>query len=75
MTQSTTLELTVTLNQETYVMGMVGRKVQRGIMMTSSNEKNFRVTGPLCGEFTGHRWIPLTKAMTRRFDFFLSAPE
>ena len=21
-----------------------------------------RVTGPLCGEFTGHRWIPLTKA-------------
>ena len=22
----------------------------------------FRVTGPLCGEFTGHRWIPLTKA-------------
>ena len=24
--------------------------------------KHFRVTGPLCGEFTGHRWIPLTKA-------------
>ena len=23
--------------------------------------KHFRVTGPLCGEFTGHRWIPLTK--------------
>ena len=22
----------------------------------------WRVTGPLCGEFTGHRWIPLTKA-------------
>ena len=22
----------------------------------------FRVTGPLCGEFTGHRWIPRTKA-------------
>ena len=32
------------------------------IMMTSSNGNVFRVTDPLCGEFTGHRWIPLTKA-------------
>ena len=31
-------------------------------MMTSSNGNIFRVTGPLFGEFTGHRWIPLTKA-------------
>ena len=31
-------------------------------MMTSSNGSIFRVTGPLCGEFTGHRWIPRTKA-------------
>ena len=31
-------------------------------MMTSSNGNIFCVTGPLCGEFTGHRWIPLTKA-------------
>ena len=31
-------------------------------MMTSSNGHISRVTGPLCGEFTGHRWIPLTKA-------------
>ena len=31
-------------------------------MMTSSNGNIFRVTGPLCGEFTGPRWIPLTKA-------------
>ena len=30
--------------------------------MTSSNGNIFRVTGPLCGEFTGHRWIPHTKA-------------
>ena len=30
--------------------------------MTSSNGNMFRVTGPLWGEFTGHRWIPLTKA-------------
>ena len=31
-------------------------------MMTSSNGNIFRVTGPLCGEFTGHRWTPCTKA-------------
>ena len=27
-------------------------------MMTWSNGSIFRVTGPLCGELTGHRWIP-----------------
>ena len=32
------------------------------IVMTSSNGKIFRVTGHLCGEFTGDRWIPHTKA-------------
>ena len=31
-------------------------------MMTSSNGNIFRVTGHLCGEFTGPRWIPCTKA-------------
>ena len=31
-------------------------------MMTSSNGNIFRVTGPLCGEFTGIRGIPHTKA-------------
>ena len=30
--------------------------------MTSSNENIFRVTGPVCGEFTGLRWMPHTKA-------------
>ena len=30
-------------------------------IMTSSNGNIFRVTGHLCGEFTGPRWIPLTK--------------
>ena len=29
--------------------------------------KNFRDTGPLCGEFTGYRWIPLTKASDAEF--------
>ena len=30
-------------------------------MMTSSNVNIFRVTGPLWGESTGDRWIPLTQ--------------
>ena len=32
--------------------------------------KHFRVTGPLCVEFTGHRWIPLTKASDAQLWFF-----
>ena len=38
-------------------------------------EKKFRVTGPLCGEFTGPRWIPRTKANDVELWYFLwSAP-
>ena len=32
------------------------------IMMTSSDGNIFRITGPVCREFTSHRWIHLTKA-------------
>ena len=39
-------------------------------MMTSSNGNIFRVTGHLCGEFTGPRWIPRTKASDVEFDAF-----
>ena len=35
------------------------------IMMTSSNGNIFRVTGPLCGDFTGLRWNPHTKRQWR----------
>ena len=41
------------------------------IMMTSSNGNIFRVTGPLCGEVTGHRWIPCTKASNAELWCFL----
>ena len=34
-------------------------------VMTSSNGNIFRVTGPLCREFTGHRWIPHHKSQWR----------
>ena len=44
-------------------------------MMTSSNANIFRVTGPLCGEFTSHRWIPLTMASDAGYDVFFDLPE
>ena len=45
-------------------------------MITSSNGIIFRVTGHLCGEFTGPRWIPRTKASDADLWCFLwSAPE
>ena len=46
------------------------------IMMTSSNGNIFRVTGHLCGEFTGHWWIPHTKASDAEpWCFLWSAPK
>ena len=39
-------------------------------MMTSSTGNILRVTGHLRGEFTGHRWIPRTKASDAEFWFF-----
>ena len=45
-------------------------------MMTSSNGNIFRITGHLCGEFTGPRWIPRTKASDAELWCFLwFAPE
>ena len=39
-------------------------------MMTSSNGNIFRVTGPLWGESTDHRWFPSQRPVTRCFDVF-----
>ena len=53
-----------------------GVLVRLQAMMTSSNRNIFRVTGLLCGEFTGHRWFPTQRTVTRSFNVFLwSAPE
>ena len=38
--------------------------------MTSSNGHSFRVTGPLCGEFTGPGEFPAQRPVTRGFDAF-----
>ena len=40
------------------------------IMMTSSNGNIFRVTGPLCGEFTDPGEFPAQRPVTRSFDVF-----
>ena len=53
------------INSETSIMFVY--------MMTSSNGNIFRVTGHLCGEFTGPRWIPRTKASDAELWCFLSS--
>ena len=45
--------------------------VKSRTMMTSSNGDIFRViAGPLCGEFTGLRWTPHKRPVTRSFYIF-----
>ena len=42
-------------------------------MMTSSNGNIFHITSPLCGKFTSHRWILVTKRpVTQSFDAFFA---
>ena len=40
------------------------------VMKTSSNGNIFRVTGPLCGEFTGPGEFPTQRPVTQSFDVF-----
>ena len=44
------------------------RRAHPSFMMTSWHGNIFRVTSPMCGEFTGDRWILRTKLVTRSFD-------
>ena len=39
-------------------------------MMTSSNGNIFHVTGPMCGEFSGHGEFPSQRPVTRSSDIF-----
>ena len=50
--------------------GYQAPSLHQASMMTSSNGNIFRVAGTLCGEFTGHRWIPSQRPVTRSFDVF-----
>ena len=51
----------ICLNFE-WILEWIKRTTPLNLMMTSWNGNIFRVTGHLCGEFTGLRWIPRTKA-------------
>ena len=73
-TYCSTKTLTITVRINSLVLWEIIGLAQ--YMMTSSNGNIFRVTGPLCGEFTGPRWIPCTKASDAELRFFLwSEPE
>ena len=73
------LFLTLLLSSHMTTLERAGQCHQAPIvqdMMTSSNENIFRVTGPLCVEFTGDRWISPTKASDAELWCFLwSAPK
>ena len=48
----------------------VSNETQQTSMMTSSNGNIFRVTGPLCGEFTGPGDFPTQRPVTGSFYVF-----
>ena len=48
----------------------LGENRQFSFMMTSSNGNIFRVTGHLCGEFTGPGEFPTQRPVKRSFDVF-----
>ena len=57
-----------------YTVTLYGSSMENKLcpdMMTSSNGNIFHITGPLCGEFTGHWWIPHTKASDAELWCFL----
>ena len=65
------LTLNTTLPDQMMNFCMRHQQASVAIMMTSSNGNIFRVTGHLCGEFTGHQWIPRTKASDAELWCFL----
>ena len=48
-----------------WTLNLQGPMVHTCTMMAWPNGNIFCVTGPFCGEFTGHRWILRTKASAR----------
>ena len=57
-------------NRNTLWLRDSARQTSRGKSMTSSNGNIFRVTGHLCGEFTGPGEFPTQRPLTRSFDVF-----
>ena len=68
-------QISANLSTDTIVLKLPGAvdwtyMSQSQFMMTSSNGNIFRVTGPLCGEFTGPGEFPAQRPVTRSFDVF-----
>ena len=71
--ESSSATLTASHNRKTHTLNITD---SLNGMMTSWNGNIFRVTGHLCGEFTGPRWIPRTKASdVELLSFLWSASE
>ena len=54
--------------KQCYIKSSPGASTWIKGMMTSSNGNIFRVTGPLCGEFSGPGEFPTQRPVTRSFD-------
>ena len=71
--------LSTTLEQSSLTLiGLPWRQIGTGPSTTTMepNGNIFRFTGHLCGEFTGHRWLPRTKASDAElWSFLWSASE
>ena len=59
------------VNRDAHFVVTDGIEVVITTMMTSSNGNIFRVTGPLCGEFTGPGKFPAQRPVTQSFDVSL----
>ena len=65
VTSRCTKSIELLFSSITYMCASLQISISRAFIetkMMSSNGNIFRVTGPLSGEFTGQRWIPLKKA-------------
>ena len=60
----------ITLQEICFAVSLSPLSFLEQTMMTSSNGNIFRVTGPLCGEFTGPGEFPAQRPVTRSFDVF-----
>ena len=62
------LQFVIFLHTHTRQLAEILSYERQNVMMTSSNGNIFRVTGPLCGEFTGPGEFPAQRPVTRGFD-------
>ena len=72
-TKNKTVRLSYRISCNRFMKTSNGQRISIN-MMTPSNGNVFRVNGHLCGEFTGHQWIPPQRPVMRSFDVFFDLP-